>query len=198
MTEGLLALFPVLLTVAALLLPVAVLSVSDGLLHLIAPQTFFRIPALSALPKLAGLVLGIGALYDRDDGAAYEVTLLFDAASFWNMTALEFLTTRADPSGYRLIDLSAGAFVGLPDPLLGSLMLASGCMLVLAGVVALITARGGELGRIFLAIPAVALSTAFLTVYLVSLILWAAHMLNFWVFLLAAAIYQKRRYSSHI
>jgi len=197
MFEGFSTIIPALLTVAALLLPIAVLSVSDGALHLLAPRMFFRIPALSALPKLAGIVLGIGALYDRDDGAVYELTLLFDTSSFWNMPALQFLASRADPTGYRLIDLSLGAFAGLPNPLLDNLMLASASLLVLAGVAALITARGTELARIFLAIPAVALSTAFLTIYLVSLLLWAAHMLNFWVFLLAAAIYQKRRYASH-
>jgi hypothetical protein len=85
----------------------------------------------------------------------------------------------------------------LPDPLLGNLMLVSGTLLVLAGAVALITARDTDLARVFLAIPILSLATAFLTIYLVSLILWVAHMLNFWVFLLAAAIYQKRRYAKH-
>ena len=113
------------------------------------------------------------------------------------MPAFQFLTSRADPTGYRLVDLSIGAFTGLPDPTLDYLMLASASLLVLAGVVALLTARGTELARIILAIPAVALSTAFLTIYLVSLVFWSAHMLNFWVFLLAAAIYQKRRYATH-
>ena len=78
MSEGLPTIFPILLTVAALLLPIAVLSVSDGALHLLAPHIFFRIPALSALPKLAGIALGIGALYDRDDRTVYELTLLFE------------------------------------------------------------------------------------------------------------------------
>ena len=197
MLEDLSTFLPVLLTVTALLLPVAVLSVSDGVLHMLAPHLFFRIPALSVLPKLAGLMLGIGALYDRDDGTVYDLTLLFDRSSFWNMSALDFLASRADPSGYRLIELALGAFVGLPDPLLGNLMLASGAMLVLAGAVALITARDVDLARVFLAIPILSLATAFLTIYLVSLVLWIAHMLNFWVFLLAAAIYQKRRYASH-
>jgi hypothetical protein len=197
MVEDLSAVLPVLLTVVALLLPVAVLSVSDGVLHMLAPHLFFRIPALSVLPKLAGLMLGIGALYDRDDGAVYDLTLLFDKSSFWNMSALDFLAGRADPSGYRLIDLALGAFAGLPDPLLGNLMLVSGTLLVLAGAVALITARDTDLARVFLAIPILSLATAFLTIYLVSLILWVAHMLNFWVFLLAAVIYQKRRYATH-
>jgi hypothetical protein len=198
MFEELARIIPALLTIAALLLPIAALSVSQAVLHLIAPKVFFRIPALSALPKLAGITLGISSLYDRHDETAYELSMLFDSASFWNMPAVDFLTSRADPSNYRLVELSAGAFVGLPDPLLDSLMLASGGLLVLAGVVALITARGAELARIFLAMPVLALSTAFLTVYLVSLVLWTAHALNFWAFLLAAMIYQKRRYSAHI
>jgi hypothetical protein len=198
MFEELARIIPALLTVAALLLPIAVLSVSKAMLNLVAPQMFFRIPALSALPKLAGIALGICGLYDRDDETVYELSMLFDSASFWNMPALHFLASRADPAGYRLFELSAGAFVGLPDPLLDNLMLAAGSLLVLTGVVALITARGPELARVFLVIPIVALSTAFLTVYLVSLVLWTAHALNFWAFLLAAMIYQKRRYSSHI
>lgn len=188
---------PALLALAALLLPIAVLSLSAGVTHLVAPQVFFRIPALAALPKLGGFMLGLGALYDRDEGWVYDPTLLFQDGSFWNMSALQFLTARADPAGYRLGDLSIGAFIGLPDPLLDVLALGSASLVVIAGAVALTTTRGVDLARVLLAMPIVVFSTAFLTVYLVSLLLWSAHMLNFWVFLLAAAIYQKRRYASH-
>ena len=62
MFEELARIIPALLTVAALLLPIAALSVSQAALHLIAPKMFFRIPALSALPKLAGIALGISSL----------------------------------------------------------------------------------------------------------------------------------------
>jgi hypothetical protein len=196
MSEAFSALLPVLLTVAALLLPVAALTVSNRVLHLVAPPAFFRIPALPFLPKLAGFALGIGALYDRDDAAAYDPTVLFDVSSFWDMTALDFLTSRADPSTYNLIGLLLGAFTGLPDPLLGDLMLYAGGMLVLAGVVALITTRDIELGRVFLAISVVTLSMAFLTVYMVSLVLWVAHLLNFWIFLLVAMVYQMGRHAA--
>ncbi|EWY40787.1 hypothetical protein N825_33195 [Skermanella stibiiresistens SB22] len=188
---------PALFALAALLLPIAVLSISAGVTHLVAPQVFFRIPALAALPKLGGFVLGIGALYHRDEAWVYDPTLLFEDGSFWNMSALQFLAARADPVGYRLGELSIGAFIGLPDPLLDTMTLGSATLVVIAGAVALTTIRGMELARVLLAIPVVVFSTAFLTVYLVSLFLWSANALNFWVFLLAAAIYQKRRYASH-
>jgi hypothetical protein len=186
-----------LLTLAAFLLPVFILSASVALVGRIAPRDFFRIPALGALPKLAGFTLGIAALYDRDDRSVYDFSLLFDDGSFWNMPAQGFLQRRGDPTGYRLVELLGDAFVGIPDPLLDQAALVSASLLVLAGMAALVVCRGLDLARTLIAIPVLALFSAFLTVYSVSLALWSANLLNFWIFLLLAAILQRRRYSGH-
>ena len=181
----------------ALVLPMLVIGVVSALSHRLATLDFYGIPPLMLLPKVAGLLLGVVVLADWLPEGRFAASTFFDPGSYWNMAATEFLRRCADPLAY---DLEAA----LGDALWGDgglLVRIAAWLMLLAlaaeAVLAVLVSGWIQGLRNFAAAILLALSGAFIAVYSVAFILWAVYLLNFWVFLVLAVVYQYKRHHSH-
>lgn len=177
----------------ALVLPMLVIGVVSALSHRLATLDFYGIPALMLLPKLAGILLGVVVLAHWLGEGRFVPSTFFDPGSYWNMAATEFLNRCADPFAYDLPAAAEEALWG--DAALPVRAAAWLALLALAGAAVLAVLVSGWIEglRNFGAALLLALSGAFITVYSVAFILWAVYSLNFWVFLVLAAVYQYKR-----
>jgi len=181
----------------ALVLPMLVIGVVSALSHRLATLDFYGIPPLMLLPKVAGLLLGVVVLADWLPEGRFAASTFFDPGSYWNMAATEFLRRCADPLAYDLEAALGDALwgdAGLLVRIAAWLMLLA---LAAEAVLAVLVSGWIQGLRNFAAAILLALSGAFIAVYSVAFILWAVYLLNFWVFLVLAVVYQYKRHHSH-
>ena len=177
----------------ALAIPMAVATIAARLLRRVMFPDYFEVPLVTALAKLLGIAAGILLIYARLDWRYFDLHQLFVPASPWNLTLWQFLGERINPLNYGI-----GTLIDYP----GShptddaffLLLAAVAALALVAVAApflfwpVAMARRAALYSIVLAG-----FTAYLTIYVVCLLLWSLYLLNFWTFALAGVMFQYYR-----
>ena len=175
-------------------LPILALKLERRILDRIAPADYFEIPLVTGSARLLGLALGLTLLYARfADRRYFDLDRLFTPQSPWNVSLLEFLRDRANPVDYGIGTLVDHLQRFGAHPAILSL-LAAVAAAALAAVAAplrfwpLPAAR-----RALLASLVTALFDAYLTIYLVCLLLWCLFLLNFWTFAVAGIVFQYYR-----
>jgi hypothetical protein len=177
----------------ALAIPMAVATIAARLLRRVMFPDYFEVPLVTALAKLLGIAAGILLIYARLDWRYFDLHQLFVPESPWNLTLWQFLGERVNPLNYgigTLIDYPGGHAADTSF----FLLLAAVAALALAAIAApflfwpVAMARRAALYSIVLAG-----FTAYLTIYVVCLLLWSLYLLNFWTFALAGVMFQYYR-----
>jgi len=177
----------------ALAIPMAVAAIAARLLRRVMFPDYSEDPLVTALAKLLGIAAGILLIYARLDWRYFDLHQLFVPESPWNLTLWQFLGERVNPLNYgigTLIDYPSGH----PADNSFFLLLAVVAALALAAIAApflfwpVAMARRAALYSIVLAG-----FTAYLTIYVVCLLLWSLYLLNFWTFALAGVMFQYYR-----
>ena len=189
-----LAILRVLLGVlVALAVPIAVAAIGARLLHRLIFPDFFEVPLVKTLANWSGIALGLLLMYARFDVRYFDLHQLFLPESPWNLTLWQFLVERVNPLNYGL-----GTLVDYPTghP-------ADNTFFVLSGVVAVLLLA--TIAAPFLFWPAalarraalyslvLAGFAAYLTIYIICLLLWSLYLLNFWTVALAGVMFQYYR-----
>jgi hypothetical protein len=191
---GVIALARVALEIALVVaLPIAATKLAGRMTRRMLPHDFYEVPLVIALAKLLGIALGVALIYARFDRRYFDVHALFIPESPWNLSLWQFLGDRANPLHYgigTLIDDPAGNRATATFVVLISIAAA-----LLVAVVAVpfvfwprATARRAVLLSVLLAA-----FVAYLTIYVICLILWSLYLLNFWIIALAAVMFQYYR-----
>jgi hypothetical protein len=184
----------VLQVVLLLAIPIVIAEFGWFGLRRLAPGGYFQIPFLTGSAKLLGLAVGVLLLASRYDRHYFDLHDLFGPESPWNLSLVDFLTERVNPVNYW-----PGAFIAefgsdqAGRPLLfGLASIAVLLVIVVAAPFAFwpppAAARGVVCGLI------IALIMAYLTLYLVCLLMWTLYLLNFWTFAVLAVVFQYYRY----
>jgi hypothetical protein len=179
--------------VLALAIPIAVASLAAHLLRRVMSPDYFEVPLVAALAKLLGIAAGILLIYARLDWRYFDLHQLFVPESPWNLTLWQFLGERVNPLNYgigTLIDYPSGH--GADDSFL--MLLAAVIALALATIAAPFLFWPAALAR-RAALYSIVLAgfTAYLTIYVVCLLLWSLYLLNFWTFALVGVMVQYYR-----
>jgi hypothetical protein len=177
----------------ALAIPIAVATVAARLLRRMMSPDYFEVPLVSALAKLLGIAAGILLIYARLDWRYFDLHQLFVPESPWNLTLWQFLGERVNPLNYgigTLIDYPSGH--GADDAFL--MLLATVIALALATAAApFLFWPAARARRAALYSVVLAGVTAYLTIYVICLLLWSLYLLNFWTFALAGVMFQYYR-----
>jgi hypothetical protein len=184
----------VLQVLLLLAIPIAIAELGWIGIRRLAPDGFVQIPFLTGSAKLLGLSIGILLLASRYDRHYFDLHDLFGADSPWNLSLWDFLTERVNPLNYW-----PGALVarfrseGLGGPFL-FLLASVGILLAVVLAAPFVfwppptAVRGLVCGLL------IALITAYLTLFAVSLLMWTLYLLNFWTFAVLAVVVQYYRY----
>ena len=179
---------------AVLLFPIAIAAVSERFVLLVADKEFKTVPILMHLAKLHGLLVGAALIYTNFSGRYFDLERLFMTDSPWNISFAEFLLERGNVFTYAVtpfVDL-------LADPSANLEILAFGIALVTVPAIcvgiALRVWPPPIAWRAIVACGIMAVTTVWMTVYLVALTFWGLYLLNFWALAIIAAYYQYRRY----
>ena len=191
---GFVAIARVLLGIlVALAIPAAVAAIGARLLRRLIFPDFFEVPLVKTLANWSGIALGLLLMYARFDARYFDLHQLFVPESPWNLTLWQFLAERVNPLNYgigTLVDYPAGhpaddKFLALLG-VVGALLLATLAAPFLFWPAAF--ARRAALYSLVLAAFA-----AYLTIYLICLLLWSLYLLNFWAFALVGVMFQYYR-----
>jgi hypothetical protein len=161
-------------------IPWAVMKVTRLALERVAPGGFYEVPAVVGVARLLGILLGGLLLSSRAE--SFNVRLLFGPESPWNLTTWQFLAVASDPLW------TVNGLIGQIEQhgfgfMRGTLTI----LIVLLSLSVLLTPLAfwrGSLplsGRAVVAGLCVALVTAYVTIYGVSLFFWLLFLLNFWM-----------------
>ncbi|HEV2300858.1 MAG TPA: hypothetical protein VGR91_04745 [Stellaceae bacterium] len=178
----------------AVVLPILALKLERRILDRVAPADYFEIPLVTGSARFFGLALGITLLYARfADRRYFDLNRLFTPQSPWNLSLVQFLRDRANPFDYGIGTLVDDLQRHGAQPAVLSLL----AMVAVAAVAALAAPlRFWPLPaarRAVLASLVLAGFDAYLTIYLVCLVLWCLFLLNFWVFAVAGVVFQYYR-----
>lgn len=181
-----------------LMLPVAVLSVGEKLVHAVAPGEYRAVPGLSRFSVLSGLIAGGLLVYANHQGAWYEFDTVFDPQGPWAVPFTELFTVWLHPARYSpmpLWDAVSWASFDITEPF-DAFVAAS---VTLAGLALLGSVRffGLAAPRAVIASALVWLWGAALAVYIVCAAAWALNMLNFWAIVLTFLVYRHYGLKAH-
>jgi|SRR5580704_9231881 hypothetical protein len=177
----------------ALAVPIAVATGAARLLRRLMSPDYFEVPLVTALAKLLGIAAGILLIYARFDRRYFDLHQLFVPESPWNLTLWQFLGERVNPLNYGI-----GTLIDYPTArgADGSffMLLVAVIVLALATVAAPFLFWPAAMAR-RAALYSIVLAglTAYLTIYVVCLLLWSLHLLNFWTFALVGMMFQYYR-----
>ena len=174
----------VLKAVLLLALPVIGAKLIWGALKFVAPDGFFAVPLVYTLARLIGVGLGFLLVYVHQDSRNFDLHEIFVPDGPWNITFAEFLFVRVNPFNYGLIEFIGKLEAARGLPLLSGAILTA-FLMVSIGWSWKIWNRMPA-GRASICVVLIALTTAFLTVYGVSLLFWLLFLFNSWTFLLLA------------
>src|SRR5882672_7986435 len=174
----------------ALAIPIAVATIAARLLRRVMFPDYFEVPLVTALAKWLGIALGVVLIYARLDWRYFDLHQLFVPESPWNLSLWQFLSERVNPLNYGfgiLVDYPASHAADDTFFYLTGLVI-----LILAATIAAPflfwppeRARRAALYSLVLAGLA-----AYLTIYVICLLLWSLFLLNFWTFALAGVMFQ--------
>ncbi len=165
-----------------------VFFVSRAIISGLARQEFREVPLFWRLSVMSGLILGTMAFLSAILGDGPQLGTLFVVDGAWDLTLSSFLLYRVGPgetyfSGLYAVLASGGSWFN------------AGAVMIVVSMVAIVVAAlkvgSGHLSHSFRIILASLISlftTAWLLVYGLSALLWAIHMLNFWVLFLVILI----------
>ena len=177
----------------ALAIPIVVATASGHLLRRVVFPDFFEVPLVTTLAKWLGIALGIVLINARLDWRYFDLHQLFVPESPWNLSLWQFLGERVNPLNYgfgTLIDYPSGH--PADDTffyLLGLVML----ILVATVAAPLFFWPLGKAWRAALYSLVLAGFAAYLTIYVICLLLWSLFLLNFWTFALTGVMFQYYR-----
>jgi hypothetical protein len=184
-----------LLQVALLLaIPIVLAEVGWMGIRRLAPEGFVQIPFLTGSAKLLGLAVGILLLASRYDRHYFDLHDLFGADSPWDLSLWQFLTERVNPLTYWPGTLVARfRSDGLEGPLF-FVLVSIGILLLIVVAAPFVFWPPATAVRGLVCGLLIALITAYLTLYAVSLLMWTLYLLNFWTFAVLAVVVQYYRY----
>jgi len=177
----------------ALAIPIAVATIAARLLRRVMFPDYFEVPLVTALAKLLGIAAGILLIYARLDWRYFDLHQLFVPESPWNLTLWQFLGERVNPLNYglgTLVDYPAG------HPADNTFFVSLGVVtaLLLATIAApFLFWPSAHARRVALYSLVLAGFAAYLTIYVICLLLWSLYLLNFWTFALAGVMFQYYR-----
>ncbi len=177
-------------------LPYVVSHGSEVLVHHVAHREFGEVPIVTTLARVQGLLTGGLLLYMNLDGRYYDLQALFLPESPWNLTLSQFLLERSNLFTYDIMPVVRL----LTDVPTISGALAATALVVLPLLLALLCLRfwrGWETLRAFLACIGIAVWSAWMTVYLLCMVFWSLHLLNFWALAIATLYIQRRHAGGH-
>jgi hypothetical protein len=191
---GLVALARVALEIALVVaLPIAAIKLAGRITRRMLPDDFYEVPLVTGLAKLLGIALGVALIYLRFDRRYFDVHALFIPESPWNLSLWQFLGDRANPLHYgigTLVDDPAGNRATAAFVVLISIVAA---LSVAAVAVPFVFWPQAMARRAALLSVLLAAFVAYLTIYVICLILWSLYLLNFWTIALAAVMFQYYR-----
>ena len=165
-----------------------VFFVSRAIISGLARQDFREVPLFWRLSVMSGLILGTMAFLSAILGDDPQLSALFVVDGAWDLTLSSFLLYRVGPGEIYF----SGLYAVLAR---GGSWFNAGAMMIVVSMVAIFLAAlkvgSGHLSQSFRIILASLISlftTAWLLVYVVSALLWAVHMLNFWLLFLVILI----------
>jgi hypothetical protein len=191
---GLVALARVALEIALVVaLPIVATKLAGRITRRMLPRDFYEVPLVVGLAKLLGIALGLALIYARFDRRYFDLHALFIPESPWNLSLWQFLGDRANPLNYGLGTL-------VDDPA-GNRATATFVVLISIVAALLVAAVAAPFGfwppamarRAALLSVLLAAFVAYLTIYVICLILWSLYLLNFWTIALAAVMFQYYR-----
>jgi hypothetical protein len=178
---------------AALAIPLIVERLGARLVERLAPAELRHVPIVLAFPRLLGLILGVVLVFDRFDGHDFDFQQLFAPDGPWRESFGQFLADTANPAKYRLGALAA---IVAPHPATpGAVALLAVTVAAAVGTLAAPFAfwRPPVALRVAVRNVAVAIVATYLTIYAIVVLYWLIGLLNFWIFALAAAVFQYYR-----
>ena len=191
---GLVALLRVALEIALVVaLPIAATKLAGRVTRRMLPDDFYEVPLVTGLAKLLGIALGVTLIYARFDRRYFDLHALFIPESPWNLSLWQFLGERANPLNYgigTLVDDPAGNRATATFVVLISIVAA---LLVAAVAAPFVFWPRAMARRAALLSVLLAAFVAYLTIYVICLILWSLYLLNFWTIALAAVMFQYYR-----
>ncbi len=191
---GLVALLRVALEIALVVaLPIAATKLAGRVTRRMLPDDFYEVPLVTGLAKLLGIALGVTLIYARFDRRYFDLHALFIPESPWNLSLWQFLGERANPLNYgigTLVDDPAGNLATATFVVLISIVAA---LLVAAVATPFVFWPRAMARRAALLSVLLAAFVAYLTIYVICLILWSLYLLNFWTIALAAVMFQYYR-----
>ena len=191
---GLVALLRVALEIALVVaLPIAATKLAGRVTRRMLPDDFYEVPLVTGLAKLLGIALGVTLIYARFDRRYFDLHALFIPESPWNLSLWQFLGERANPLNYgigTLVDDPAGNLATATFVVLISIV---AVLLVAALAVPFVFWPRAMARRAALLSMLLAAFVAYLTIYVICLILWSLYLLNFWTIALAAVMFQYYR-----
>ena len=191
---GLVALARVALEIALVVaLPIAATKLAGRITRGMLPHDFYEVPLVTALAKLLGIALGVALIYARFDRHYFDLHALFIPESPWNLSLWQFLGDRANPLNYgmgTLVDDPAGNRATATFVVLISIVAA---LLVATVAVPFVFWPRAMARRAVLRSVLLAAFVAYLTIYVICLILWSLYLLNFWTIALVAVMFQYYR-----
>lgn len=185
---GILVAIPVILTNA----------LWSGLTTLI-PADFFQVPMVYTFARIVGIGFGFAMVYAHKGGAYYDLHVIFLPESPWNTSLVTFLTERVNPLSFDPAELFAALGFGNDDFAMTLVVIFLLTLFAITVVSCLKIWRGKDAMFSVLAVFAVTVWLAYLTIYALSLLFWLMFTLNYWAFLLLALIvqyYRRRSYES--
>jgi hypothetical protein len=182
----------VLQVALVLAIPVVIAEFSWAGLRLLAPVGYFQIPVLVGAAKLLGIALGILLLSSRYGREHFDLHEIFVPESPWNLSLRSFLAERANPLDYAiaLVRQIGGEPAG--EPFMFGLGL-SGFLLLAVVALPFLYWSPPSAGRAIACGLLNAVMVAYLTVYLICVLMWTLFLLNFWTFAVVAVAFQYYR-----
>lgn len=164
----------------------------------VQPLVFFhRIPLLSKLAMITGLLLGIGVIAASPHRPSFDINAIVASGGAWDVTWRQFLTDIADPGlyGYEALwrMLSVRDLSGL-WMLYG---IAVSGALIASAIATLVVLRGEEFLIGVFAMTYEVLVMQALAIYVITLLAYTLCTFNFWTALIALIVLQYYRYVRH-
>src|SRR5439155_6304720 len=165
--------------VIALAIPIVVGTAGARFLRRVLFPEFFEVPLVTTLAQWLGIALGVVLIYARLDWRYFDLHQLFVPESPWNLSLWQFLGERVNPLNYGF-----GTLVDYPAS-----HAADDTFFYLIGLVILILATTiacpfffwppKKARRAALYSLVLAWLAAYLTFYVICLLLWSLFLLNF-------------------
>ncbi|NQW09583.1 MAG: hypothetical protein HQ481_06860 [Alphaproteobacteria bacterium] len=157
-------------------------------------HVFTRVPILSRLAGLGGILLGLGVLYTDGQRPSFRFKEIFASGGAWDVSWQVFLREIGDPALYTYEGLWVALSAPENDPRLYLYALLLSGVIGLAIVAAIVLMRGLDVIIGVLGVALVILMSQALTIYLATLTAYALNTFNFWIILIALVVLQYYRH----